>query len=239
MQDRVRLLGVLVDAVSTDAASDAAIKYIEEENTRVVYLVNSETLILLEKNDEGKALLGACDMVLPGTVSVSTGIDDVLGLKRDPFFLESYFDNIFEYAVANGKEMQLIAGSEEQFQSVKENIHEKWSYLTLSGAYFTEQEPSYEHIVNEINSIAPDILILALNESIQRQLLKEYRNQMNAGLMIFTGNILYNKAVSEAKLPETVEKLRIGNLYKWLRKDSSGKNFFNNIRMKFRLLRDK
>ena len=96
MQDRVRLLGVLVDAVSTDAASDAAIKYIEEENTRVVYLVNSETLILLEKNDEGKALLGACDMVLPGTVSVSTGIDDVLGLKRDPFFLESYFDNIFE-----------------------------------------------------------------------------------------------------------------------------------------------
>ena len=135
--------------------------------------------------------------------------------------------------------MQLIAGSEEQFQSVKENIHEKWSYLTLSGAYFTEQEPSYEHIVNEINSIAPDILILALNESIQLQLLKEYRNQMNAGLMIFTGNILYNKAVSEAKLPETVEKLRIGNLYKWLRKDSSGKNFFNNIRMKFRLLRDK
>jgi len=239
MQDRVRLLGVAVDIASTNAAGDAAIRYIEEESTRAVYCVNSETLILLEKNEEQELILEGCDMILPGTVSVSASVDEVLGYKRDPFFLESYFDRIFDYAVENGKEIQLIAGSEDRFSSVQENIHEKWSYLTLSGTYLTEQETSLEQIVNDINSLAPDILILALNENVQLELLKHYRDQMNAGLILFTGNILYNKAVSEAKVPESIEKLRIGNLYKWFQKDSSGKNLFNNIKMKFRIKRDK
>ncbi len=239
MQDRVRLLGIAVDTASTSAASDAAIGYIVEESCRFVYLVNSETLIILENNAEKENVLEDCDMILPGTLSVNTSIDEVLGYKRDPFFLEAYLNKIFDYAVENGSEIQLIAGSEEQYSSVQDSIHEKWSYLTLSGTYLDDQDSSYEHIVNEINSVAPDILILALNENMQLELLRDYRRQMNAGLILFTGNTLYNKAVAEAKVPESIEKLRIENIYKWFQKDSSGKNLFNNIKMKLRIKRDK
>ena len=239
MQDRVRLLGIAVNTASTNAASDAAIGYLEEESCRFVYLVNSETLIILQNNSEEENVLEDCDMILPGTLSVNSSVDEVLGYKRDPFFLESYFDRIFDYAVENGCEIQLIAGSEEQYTSVQDSIHEKWSYLTLSGTYLTEKDSSYEHIVNEINSIAPDILILALNEYMQLKLLENYRNQMNAGMILFTGNTLYNKAVSEAKVPESIEKLKIENIYKWFHKDKSGKSLFNNIKMKLRIKRDK
>jgi UDP-N-acetyl-D-mannosaminuronic acid transferase (WecB/TagA/CpsF family) len=239
MQDRVRLLGIAVDIASTNAASEAAIGFIEEESSRVAYFVNSETLIILENNEEKGNVLEDCDMILPGTASVNSSIDEVLGYKRDPFFLESFFDRIFDYSVENGRELQLIAGSEAQYTSVQDSIHEKWSYLTLSGTYLTEQDSSYEHIVNEINSIAPDVLILALNENMQLELLKNYKSQMNAGLILFTGNVLYNKVVSEAKVPESIEKLKIGNIYKWFQKDNSGKNLFNNIKMKLRIKRDK
>ena len=239
MQDRVRLLGVFIDIASTNVAGEASIRYIEEEYSRSVYFVNSETLMILQSSEDQETVLDSCDMVLPGTVSVSASIDEVLGNKRDPFFLESYFDKIFEYSVGKGSEVFLVAGSETQYNSVQENIHEQWSYLTLSGTYLTEQDSSYEHIVNEINSIAPDVLILALNENMQLELLQRYREQMNAGLILFTGNILYNKAVSEAEVPESIEKLGFSNLYKWIHKDSSGKNLFNNIKMKFRIKRDK
>ena len=239
MQNRVRLLGVFIDTASTKDSGEASIRYIEGESSRSVYFVNSETLILLQASEEQGAALEACDMILPGTASVSASVDKVLGGKRDPFFLESYFDMLFEYAVENGSEIFLVAGSETQYNSVQENIHEQWSYLTLSGTYLTEQDSSYEHIVNEINSIAPDVLILALNENMQLELLSKYKDLMNAGLILFTGNILYNKAVSEAEVPESIEKLGFSNLYKWIHKDSSGKNLFNNIKMKFRIKRDK
>ena len=254
MDNRVRLLGIPVDIASTSVAGEASIQYMAEECSKVVYFVNSETLLLLqnnkgiaEKNDidandpqaANTAILDGCDMVLPGNTSVNKGINDVLGQKRDPFFLESYFDTIFNYAIGNGSELFLIAGSKEHYDSVLDNIHEQWPYLTLSGAFMTEQDSSYEHIVNEINSIAPDVLIVALGETLQLELLRDYRKQINAGLMLFTGNILYHKAVSEAKLPESIEKLKMGNIYKWFMKGDSGKSWFNNIKMKLRLKRDK
>ena len=239
MENRVQLLGIAVDIASTNVAGEASIRYLEEESSKAVYFVNSETLLLLQNKEHDTDTLENCEMILPGTTSVNVSINEALGQKRDPFFLEGYFDALFEYAIESGKEIQLIAGSKEQFESVQENIHEKWPYLTLSGSYLTEQDNSYEHIVNEINSIAPDILILALSEKEQLGLLEEYRNQINAGLMLFTGNILYHQAVSEAKVPDSIEKLKIGNLYKWFRKGDSGKNWFNNIKMKLRIKRDK
>ena len=239
MENRVQLLGIAVDIASTKVASEASIKFLEDESSKVVYFVNSETLLLLQNKEQDTDIFENCEMILPGTTSVNVSINEALGQKRDPFFLESYFDALFEFAIENGKEIQLIAGSKEQFESVQENIHEKWAYLTLSGNYLTEQDNSYEHIVNEINSIAPDILILALSEKEQLILLEEYRNQINAGLMLFTGNILYHQAVSEAKVPDSIEKLKIANLYKWFRKGDGGKNWFNNIKMKLRIKRDK
>lgn len=235
MKERIRLLDVAVDIASTKVSSDATIEYLKEEGSKVIYFLNSETLLLLQENTDWKEIVGESDLILPGTSNVNTSVNEVLGHKRDPFFFESYFDTILDYAIEMGYEFLLVTEKEEQFISVQENIHEKRPFLTLSGMSLTEQDESLDHIVNEINSVAPDILVLALEEKKQLQLLAAYRNQMNAGLMLFTGDILYNKAVSEAEVPEKIQKLRIDNLYKWFRKGGRGRNFFNNIRMKLRL----
>ncbi|MBE5924283.1 MAG: hypothetical protein E7271_07435 [Lachnospiraceae bacterium] len=239
MEDRIRLLGITVNTASTKDAADASIQYIQEECSKVLYFVNSETLLLLQNDNEKEKILETCDMILPGTTSVSSNVDAALGHKRDPFFLESYFDKVFDYVVENGCEVLVVADDEARFTSVQKNIHEKWPYLTLSGAFLNEKDSSDEHIVNEINSVAPELLILALDEKKQISLLKDFRSQMNADLMLFTGNILYNKAVQDAKVPDPIEKLRIQNLYKWFLKDKSGKSLFNNIKLKFRLKHDK
>ncbi len=235
MKERIRLLDVAVDIASTKVSSDATIEYLEEEGSKVIYFLNSETLLLLQENTGWREIVGESDLILPGTSNVNTSVNEVLGHKRDPFFFESYFDTILDYAIEMGYEFLLVTEKEEQFISVQENIHEKRPFLTLSGMSLTEQDESLDHIVNEINSVAPDILVLALEEKKQLQLLQQYRNQMNAGLMLFTGDILYNKAVSEAEVPEKIQKLKIDNLYKWFRKGGRGRNFFNNIRMKLRL----
>lgn len=235
MKERVHLLDVAVDIASTKVSSDATIEYLEEESSKVIYFLNSETLLLLQENTDWKEIVGESDLILPGTSNVNSSVNEVLGHKRDPFFFESYFDTILDYAIEMGYEFLLVTEKEEQFISVQENIHEKRPFLTLSGMFLTEQDESLDHIVNEINSVAPDILVLALEEKKQLQLLQQYRNQMNAGLMLFTGNILYNKAVSEAEVPEKIQKLKIDNLYKWFRMGGRIRTFFNNIRMKLRL----
>lgn len=235
MQDRVQLLNVAVDIAATKVASDATIEYLKDEGSKAVYFLNSETLLLLDENTGWKDTVELCDLVLPGTASVNKSINDVLGYRRDAFFFESYFDAILDYAIEMGHEILIVAENEERFVFIQENLHEKHPFITVSGVYLTEQEESSEHIVNEINSVAPEILLVALEEKKQLFLLEQCKNQINTSLMLFTGNIFYNKAISEAEVPESIQKLKIDNLYKWYRKGERFKTFFSNIKMKLKL----
>jgi UDP-N-acetyl-D-mannosaminuronic acid transferase (WecB/TagA/CpsF family) len=85
--------------------------------------------------------------------------------------------------------------------------------------------------------VAPEILLIALEEEKQLTLLKDFRNQMNAGILLFTGDTMYNQAVSESEVPESIQKLRIDNLYKWFRTGGRIKAFWANVKMKIQLKR--
>lgn len=235
MERRIRLLGIAVDIAATKAASDETIKYLKEESSRVIYFLNSETLLLLPKNEVWKDMVEESSLILPGNASVDVSINEVLGQKRDAFFFERYFDNVLDYAIEAGLELMLVAEDEDKFHSIQQNIHEKYPMLDLSGMFLTEANETSGQMVNEINSVAPDVLIIALEEKRQLELLEQYRTQMNAGLMLFTGNILYHKAILEEEVPEHIQRLKIDNLYKWFRKGGKVRGFFYNLLMKLRL----
>lgn len=235
MSERVQLLDIALDTASTKEASDLTARYIEEEGSRVVYLVNSETLFLLKKEQEWKSLVEESELVLPANASVNSSIDQVLGHRRDSFFLESYIDAVLDYSIEMGHELLIVAPDEAKFTLMQENIHEKRPMVTISGIYMTGKEESLDQLVNDINSVAPEILLCALSEQQQLTLLKEYRNQINAGLMLFAGNIIYNQAISESQVPEHIQKLRIENIYKWFRMGGRLKAFWANLKMKFHM----
>jgi hypothetical protein len=53
--------------------------------------------------------------------------------------------------------------------------------------------------------------------------------------MLFTGDSMYNQAVLESEVPESIQKLRIDNLYKWFRTGGRIKAFWTNVKMKIQL----
>ncbi len=231
MRDRIELLDTVIDVASTNTVCKSVKQYLSREGSSVLYFLNSETLLLLQNNQEYREVLGSCEWVLPGNQNVNASVDEVAGSDRDVFVFESFFESILDHAIEKGYEFFLLAEDSERFNYMKENIHEKRPYLTLSGMFLTDKEESLDHVVNEINSMAPDILLVALDEKKQWEMIKQFRNQINAGLMLFTGNILYNKVVAEAEVPEPIQKLRIANLYKWLRIEGI-KQTLNNLKMK-------
>ncbi len=239
MKERVELLGVPVDVTATQEAGEITIAYIKEEASKVVYFLNSETLLLLEGNMEQKEAVSDCDLILPGAANVDNSIDEVLGHKRDSFFFESYLDILLDYIVEMGYETFLVTEDEQQFQSVQGNIHEKRPFLDFSGYYRTDKEEGLESIVNEINSVAPDVLLIACKEQLQLELLEKYRYQMNAGLVLFVGDRLYHKAVIDDEVPEKIEKFNLNHVYQWFRKGNCIKAPLNSIRMRFRMLQQK
>lgn len=239
MKERVELLGISVDVLPTKEAAEQTISYMETEGSKVVYFVNSETLLLLEGHDSWKNCVEASQLVLPGAANVDNSLNEVLGYERDPFFFESYLDRILDYIVEMGMDTLLVTGTEQQFLSVQANIHEKRPLLDLTGFYKTEQDESYEHIVNEINSVAPDVLLVACDETMQLELLDQYHDLMNAGMVLFVGHQLYHKAVIDEEIPEHIDKWNLNNVYRFIRKGGHLKSTINSLKMHLRILQHK
>ncbi len=239
MSDRIKLLDVMVDIASTETAISTAFDCMQREGSHVVYFVNSNTLLLLKEHPEWKAQVEESELVLPGNPGVNSSINQVLGYQRQSFFPDGFFDNILDRAVEMGYEFMLIAADEEKYTSVQKNVHEKRPYLTFGGFSLAEKELTPEHIVNEINSVAPDILLFALEDQQQLELLEKFRSQMNAGLILFTGNLLYEKAVLEDNIPSGAERFRIQNIYRWFRRSGGIKAWMSNLRMKRELKRQR
>lgn len=239
MKERIELLGTFVDVLSTKEAADVTISYIEEKGSKVVYFINSETLLLLEGNNSLKETVEGCELVLPSGSNVDESVNEVLGYKRDPFFFESYMDRILDYIVEMGLDTLLVSGTEQQFQSVQANIHEKRPFFDLSGFFKTEQDESYEHVVNEINSVAPDVLLIACEEQMQLDLLNQYHDLMNSSCILYVGDLLYHKAVIEEEVPENIEKMNLNHFYRWFKKGSHLKRIVNSVKMRIRMIRHK
>lgn len=237
MKERVELLDIAVDVASTKDASDATIEYMQQEGSKVVYFFNSETLLLLQDNISWKEAVSNCELILPGAMNVDNSIDEKLGHKRDLFYFERYLDNVLDYVVETGLDILVLTTTKEQFQSVQENIHEKRPYLSLSGLCRDGQDDSAEYLVNEINSVAPDVLFVGGTETGQLELLDQYRDLMNAGVIIFMGNQLYHKAVDDAEVPEHIDRFNLDKLYRFVHKKGRIRGWFNSIRMKVRLKR--
>ncbi len=123
MEERVQLPGSAIDILSTKDAIGLTQQFIRETGSRVVYLVNSETLLLLQKDQEKRYLVEESELILPGTANVSASIDQVLGHRRDSFFLESYMDAVFDYCIENGCEMLIVAEYVDKFITMQEKFH--------------------------------------------------------------------------------------------------------------------
>ena len=52
MEKRIQLLGIAVDIASTNDARELTVHYIDEGSGKVAYLVNSETLLLLQEKSD-------------------------------------------------------------------------------------------------------------------------------------------------------------------------------------------
>ena len=57
MKNRIQLLDIAIDIDSTKVAAETTIQCLEEESSKVIYFVNSETLLLLQENKDWKEVV--------------------------------------------------------------------------------------------------------------------------------------------------------------------------------------
>lgn len=131
------------------------------------------------------------------------------------FSIERYLEYLGEYAADTGAKMCLLMNTPQQSEAVLNEFRRRFPYSSLHTLNY-DSLPSEEARVNEINSIAPEILILGIHTDEMRYFLETDRQKTNARLCVCIGELLMDEVSKKRKMFHTITMSRV--LKKKLRK---------------------
>lgn len=216
MKDQLELFGIPFQICSEQYLYQESCDFLEEPTLYTVFFVAAEQCIYL--SEAGELLKHNEQMVwILGDAALRKMIPKKDRHDLADFSMLNYTMKMCEYAADMGLDICILMENEKQLEIVMNGIRSVYPYLAMHGLCSRTMKSS-EMMVNEINSIAPEILIMGLRTSELRHYMEYDRKKTNARLCICTGNLLMDEMSKKNKLFHTITMSR--RLKKHLRKYS-------------------
>jgi len=105
-------------------------------------------------------------------------------------------------------------------EKAKLKLEEKHPGLKILGThhgYFDKQGEENETVINEINTIKPDILIVGFGMPLQEKWIMENREKLDVGIIMTGGNCFTFLAGEESRAPKWMHKNGLEWLYRFIK----------------------
>lgn len=207
MSEQLRKFGIPFRIYNKDQIFQVSCDWLEEPALYTVFFVAAKQCIPLS---EAKALLDKREQIIwiPGDEAVCSLFSKKERHEMLELSVEGYVMNICEYAADMGLDICFLMEDKAELEFVTEGIRKNYPYLAIHGLALDSMN-SAEMMINEINSIAPEILIMGVHTSEIRRYLEYDRNKTNARLCICVGNLLITEMSKKHKMLHTITMSRV------------------------------
>lgn len=213
METKVNIMDLEIDIISIDYLILNCKGFLTTDFMNIIYLVSTKTLKETVNDEQYKASIEAADFVLPGEETLlSLHHVDMLqteGMIVDYHFLYPMFESISE----EKKTMYIVGRNEKEINWFKEFTKSNYPNLKMVGSCAKELLEKEEIVINEINSVAPDILIFAIDSPFQEKWISMNYSKLNSKLCFGIGGVIDQLLIENKDLPNWVKKLRIQKIY--------------------------
>lgn len=214
MNDQLELFDIPFQIYSEQQLYEKSCDFLEEPALYTIFFIAAEQCKYLS---EAKALIQRNEQTLwiPGDDALRSLIPKKERHELTDFSVLNYIMQVCGYAADMGLDLCFLMEDKKQLEFVMGRIRNAYPYLAIHGLHLESMESS-EMMVNEINSIAPEILVLGLHAGEVRRYMEYDRKKTNARLCICVGNLLTDEMSKKNKLFHTITMSR--RLKKHLRK---------------------
>jgi N-acetylglucosaminyldiphosphoundecaprenol N-acetyl-beta-D-mannosaminyltransferase len=104
-------------------------------------------------------------------------------------------------------------------EKAKAKLQEKHPYLKVVGThhgYFEKEGPENKAVIEEINSLKPDILIVGFGMPLQEKWILDNRDKLDVGIIMTGGNCFTFLAGEESRAPNWMHENGLEWLYRFL-----------------------
>lgn len=238
MSDKVNILGVKVDKVNIDQASDKIIEFIKNgEKGKCVFTPNSE-IIMMAYRDKN-----FCDLLNSSDILTADGIGVVYASRivKNPIAERAAGYDIACLTLQKlsdiGGTLYLFGSKPGVAEEAGKNITAKYPGVKIVGysdGYFDETKE--KTIINNIKKCSPDLLFVCLGAPKQEKWINEHKAELNAGVSLGIGGSLDVFAGTVKRAPEFYTKHGIEWLYRLAKQPSRFVRMLDLPRFGFKVL---
>ena len=134
----------------------------------------------------------------------------------------------------------MLGSAPEVIQAAKERLKQQYPDVDIVGArdgFFTAAED--EQVVQEIQAIAPDILFVARGADTQEPWIAQYRDRLNASLMMGVGGSFDVISGRLQRAPVWMQKTKLEWLYRLMKEPTRYKRMLALPKFAWKVIRDK
>ena len=222
MSDKVNILGVLVDKVTVEQASDRIIEYISaSEGANSVFTPNSEIIMAAYRDPEFCNLLNSSDLLTAdgiGVVYASKIVKNPIAERAAGYDIAC---RTLEKLAKLGGSLYLFGSKPGVAELAAANIESRYSgvkVVGMSDGYLDEVKE--KAIIEDIKSTKPDLLFVCLGAPKQERWISAHKSELGAKVCMGIGGSLDVFAGTVKRAPEFYTKHGIEWLYRLMKQPS-------------------
>ena len=220
MEDRVKIFGVEIDNLTLDEIGEKTKRLVNtsNKNCNLIVAPNVEFIMQAQKDREFFDILKSAKLATPDSVGVT-----LAGKKQKKPFKEripgqSYLRKVFEVGEKEGWTFYLLGGEGDVPKKAKEHlegIYPKAKIVGFHEGFF--KEDSEEKVIEEINSLKPNVLFVAMGAPMQEKWIYENRNKLKVDIAAGQGGTFDYEAGTVKRAPVWMQKCGIEWLWRLIK----------------------
>lgn len=221
MQERIDILGVRIDTVRFDKLFNKTQTYLNEEAFHSIYFVGMKTVLAAESNQEFVEQLEQCDFLIAAERTIEEKIygSRNYSSKERMLMAARYLERILIKMNKNKLNLYLIGNEQEQIEQLLKSLQQGYSDIQCYCSCIEEEtkEEAMDFLVNDINVVAPDVIILLMAGPQAMEFLRENRSRINAKLCLCVGEAeeeVLKEIGIELEIPTWITYCHLESLYR-------------------------
>ena len=217
MRNTVRILGVDINNIDIDEAGKITKELVETSNKtcKIVVAPNTEFIMMAQKDEEFFDVLKSADLATPDSVGIMLGGK----FQKKPFKQripgQAYFRKVLEIGEKENWSFYLLGGKDDVPKIAAENLKKIYPNINIVGYHegFFELEGE-EKVIQEINSLKPNVLFVAMGAPLQEKWIAKYKNDLKVDVAAGQGGTFDYEAGKIKRAPKIFQKLCIEWLWR-------------------------
>lgn len=185
MSKGIQVLGIDIDNHTVRESMFLLEEYVNSDGLNLAGVITSDLLMLAADHREVYDILEMMDLQVIGETSILEVLEQTYEQRANEILRRDLEETFLNSLVRKRKKVFWISDAEGDLSVLQSYVEENYPKLDIAGSYTgVIEEENLESIINEINSIAPDVILIQTADWIRLSLLLQAKNQLNANLCV-------------------------------------------------------